>query len=143
LARGKGGGLRIGWHLGLPDFGFWAPTRDFMHVVYGLSFFATVLLVLLLLKPTFNQYGAWFTWVTLLYTGYAALSTMWSEAPRLEFFAQHFLFLAVWLIGTACLAVTAGPTRVFLAGVQVADLYRVVIISKVGDWALRDDTALA
>jgi len=83
---------------------FWAPTRDFMHVVYGLSFFGPMLLVLLLRKPSFDQYGGWFTSLALLYAGYAAISTMWSEAPRLEFFAQHFLFLAVWLIGTAWLA---------------------------------------
>lgn len=83
---------------------FWAPTRDFMHVVYGLAFFAPVLLVLLLRKPDFNQYGGWFTGLALLYAGYASISTLWSEAPRLEFFAQHFLFLAVWLAGTAWLA---------------------------------------
>jgi len=83
---------------------FWAPTRDFMHVVYGLTFFAPVLLVLLLRKPDFNQYGGWFTGLALLYAGYASLSTLWSEAPRFEFFAQHFVFLAVWLAGTAWLA---------------------------------------
>ena len=71
----------------------WAPTRDFMHVVYGLTFFAPILLVLLLRKPEFNQYGGWFTGLALLYAGYASISTLWSDAPRLEFFAQHFLFL--------------------------------------------------
>lgn len=83
---------------------FWAPTRDFMHVVYGLAFFAPVLLVLILRKPNFDQYGGWFTTLALLYAGYASISTLWSDAPRLEFFAQHFLFLAVWLTGTAWLA---------------------------------------
>lgn len=83
---------------------FWAPTRDFMHVVYGLSFFAPMLLVLLLRKPNFDQYGGWFTCLALLYAGYASISTLWSDAPRIEFFAQHFLFLAVWLAGTAWLA---------------------------------------
>lgn len=83
---------------------FWAPTRDFMHVVYGLAFFAPILLVLLLRKPSFDKYGGWFTGLALLYAGYASLSTLWSNAPRLEFFAQHFLFLAVWLAGTAWLA---------------------------------------
>ena len=83
---------------------FWAPTRDFMHVVYGIVFFAPVLLVLLLRRPDYNQYGGWFTGLALLYAGYASISTLWSETPRLEFFAQHFLFLAVWLAGTAWLA---------------------------------------
>jgi O-antigen ligase len=83
---------------------FWAPTRDFMHVVYGLAFFAPVLLVLLLRKPDFNQYGGWFTGLALIYAAYASISTLWSDAPRLEFFAQHFLFLAVWLAGTSWLA---------------------------------------
>lgn len=83
---------------------FWAPTRDFMHVIYGLAFFAPVLLVLLLRKPDFNQYGGWFTGLALLYAGYASLSTLWSDAPRLEFFAQHFVFLAVWLAGAAWMA---------------------------------------
>jgi len=83
---------------------FWAPTRDFMHVVYGLAFFAPVLLVLLLRKPNFNQYGGWFTGLALLYAGYASVSTLWSEAPRFDFFAQHFVFLSVWLAGVAWLA---------------------------------------
>jgi hypothetical protein len=83
---------------------FWAPTRDFMHVVYGLAFFAPILLVLVLRKPNFSQYGGWFTGFALLYAGYASISTLWSDAPRLEFFVQHFLFLAVWLAGTAWLA---------------------------------------
>jgi hypothetical protein len=83
---------------------FWSPTRDFMHVVYGLAFFAPVFLVLLLRKPDFNQYGGWFTGLAMIYCVYAAASTLWSPAPRLDFFAQHLLFLAVWLIGTAWLA---------------------------------------
>jgi hypothetical protein len=93
----------VGILLFLTSF-FWAPTRDFMHVVYGLTFFAPVLLVLLLRKPDFNQYGGWFTGLALIYAGYASISTLWSDAPRLEFFAQNFLFLAVWLAGTAWLA---------------------------------------
>jgi hypothetical protein len=99
----------------------WAPTRDFMHVVYALSFFAPVLLVLLLRKPNFNQCGGWFTGLALLYAGYAALSTLWSDAPRLEFFSQHFLFLAVWLAGTAWLASRGS--------LDIARLYRVLIIT--------------
>lgn len=83
---------------------FWAPTRDFMHVVYGLAFFAPVLLVLLLRRPDFHQYGGWFTALALIYAGYASISTLWSDAPRIGFFAQHFIFLAVWLAGTAWLA---------------------------------------
>lgn len=83
---------------------FWSPTRDFMHVVYGLAFFTPVLLVLLLRRPDFKQYGGWFTGLALLYAGYASISTLWSDAPRMEFFAQHFLFLAVWLAGAAWLA---------------------------------------
>jgi hypothetical protein len=83
---------------------FWAPTRDFMHAVYGLAFFAPILLVLLLRKPSFDQYGGWFSGLALLYAGYASVSTLWSDAPRLEFFIQHFIFLAVWLAGTAWLA---------------------------------------
>jgi hypothetical protein len=99
---------------------FWAPTRDFMHVVYGLSFFGPVLLVLVLRKPDFRQYGGWFTGLALLYAGYAAISTLWSDAPRLEFFAQHFLFLVVWLAGTAWLA-----SRNQL---NVGRIYRVLIV---------------
>jgi hypothetical protein len=91
---------------------FWTPTRDFMHVVYGLSFFGPVLLVVLLRKPGFDQYGGWFTGLALIYAGYASISTLWSGAPRLEFFVQHFLFLAVWLIGTACLAARGNSQRV-------------------------------
>ena len=83
---------------------FWAPSRDFMHVVYVVAFFAPVLLVLLLRNPDFRQYGGWFTALGLLYAGYATVSTCWSPAPRLDTFAQHWLFLAVWLAGTAWLA---------------------------------------
>jgi len=100
---------------------FWAPTRDFMHVVYGLSFFAPVLLVLLLRRPDFQQYGGWFTGLALLYAGYAALSTLWSDAPRLEFFAQHFLFLVVWLAGAAWLAARGN--------LDITKLYVVLIVT--------------
>jgi hypothetical protein len=100
---------------------FWAPTRDFMHVVYGLSFFAPVLLVLLLRKPNFDQYGGWFTGLGLLYAGYAAISTFWSAAPRFDFFAQHLLFLAVWLAGTSWLASQRK--------LDATKLYRVLIIA--------------
>lgn len=100
---------------------FWAPTRDFMHVVYGLAFFAPVLLVLLLRRPDFKEYGGWFTGLALLYAGYASISTLWSDAPRLEFFAQHFIFLAVWLAGTAWLA-SRGELCVSL-------IYRVLIFT--------------
>lgn len=100
---------------------FWAPTRDFMHVVYGLAFFAPVLLVLLLRRPEFDQYGGWFTALALIYAGYASISTLWSDVPRLEFFAQHFLFLAVWLAGTAWLA-SRGQ-------LNIEGLYRVLIVT--------------
>ena len=109
--------------IGLPVFltsFFWAPTRDFMHVVYGLAFFAPILLVLLLRKPSYDQYGGCFTGLALLYAGYASISTLWSDAPRLEFFAQHFLFLAVWLAGTAWLASRSQ--------LNVERLYRVLIV---------------
>jgi hypothetical protein len=75
-----------------------------MHVVYCLVFFLPVLLVLVLRKPNFQDYGGRFTSLALLYAGYAASSTLWSSSPRPLFFAQHFLFLAVWLCGTAWLA---------------------------------------
>jgi hypothetical protein len=100
---------------------FWAPTRDFMHVVYGVSFFAPVLLLMLLRRPKFKQYGGWFTAWALLYAGYASLSTLWSDAPRVEFFAQHFLFLAVWLAGTAWLASRDG--------LDILKLCRVLVIT--------------
>jgi hypothetical protein len=82
----------------------WGASRDFMQVVYGLSFFVPVLLVLLLRKPDFKQYGGWFTALALLYGTYATASTLWSPAPRLLFFGYHLLFLAVWLCGTSWLA---------------------------------------
>lgn len=83
---------------------FWGATRDFMQVVYGLSFFAPVLFVLALRKPDFREYGGWFTGLALIYGTYAAASTLWSPAPRLLFFGYHLLFLAVWLCGAAWLA---------------------------------------
>jgi len=110
----------IGLLVFLTSF-FWAPTRDFMHVVYGLAFFAPVLLVLLLRKPEVNQYGGWFTGLALLYAGYASLSTLWSDAPRLDFFAQHLLFLAVWLAGTAWLASRSQ--------LNIGRLYRVLVLT--------------
>ena len=109
----------IGLLVFLTSF-FWAPTRDFMHVVYGLAFFAPVLLVLLLRRPNFNQYGGWFTGLALLYAGYASVSTLWSEAPRFDFFAQHFLFLTVWLAGTAWLAARQK--------VDIDNVYRVLTV---------------
>lgn len=96
---------------GLPVFltsFFWGASRDFMQVVYALSFFAPVLLVLLLRRPDFRGYGGWFTGLALLYGAYATVSTLWSPAPRLFFFAYHLLFLAVWLCGTAWLAGRGG-----------------------------------
>jgi hypothetical protein len=95
--------VSVGLLIFLTSF-LWAPTRDFMHVVYGLTFFAPVLVVLLLRKPDFRRYGGWFTGLALIYAGYTSISTLWSDAPRIEFFAQHFIFLAVWLAGTAWLA---------------------------------------
>jgi len=83
---------------------FWGATRDFMQVVYGLSFFAPILLVLLLRKPDFQEYGGWFTGLALIYGAYATTSTLWSPAPRFFFFGYHLLFLAVWLAGAAWLA---------------------------------------
>jgi hypothetical protein len=112
--------VSVGFLVFLTSF-FWAPTRDFMHVVYGLAFFAPVLLVLLLRKPSFNQYGGWFTGLALLYAGYASLSTLWSDSPRLAFFAQHFVFLSVWLAGAAWLA-----SRTQL---NIERLYRVLIVT--------------
>jgi hypothetical protein len=110
----------IGLLVFLTSF-FWAPTRDFMHVVYGLAFFVPVLFVLLFRQPDFNQYGGCFTGLALLYAGYASISTLWSETPRLEFFAQHFVFLAVWLAGTAWLA-SRGQ-------LNIERLYRVLIVT--------------
>ena len=75
-----------------------------MHVVFVLSFFGPVVLVLLLRKPDWWQYGGWFTGLALLYAAHATLSTIWSPEPRLDTFAQHFVFLAVWLAGTSWLA---------------------------------------
>jgi len=111
---------------------FWAPTRDFMHVVYGLAFFVPVLLVLLLRKPDFNQYGGWFTGLAMIYSVYAAASTLWSPEPRLDFFAQHLLFLAVWLAGTAWLAACGklGIDRIYAIlttmGAVAAVIYQVL-----------------
>jgi len=83
---------------------FWSPSRDFMHVVFVLSFFGPVALVLLLRRPDWWQYGGWFTGLALLYAAYSTLSTLWSPEPRLDTFTQHFVFLAVWLAGTSWLA---------------------------------------
>jgi hypothetical protein len=110
----------IGLLVFLTSF-FWAPTRDFMHVVYGLAFFVPVLFVLLFRRPDFNQYGGCFTGLALLYAGYASISTLWSDAPRLEFFVQHFLFLAVWLAGAAWLA-SRGQ-------LNIERLYQVLIVT--------------
>lgn len=93
----------VGVSVFLTSF-FWAPTRDFMHGVYAVAFFVPVLLVLLLRAPHFREYGGWFTALGLLYAGFAALSTLWSSEPRPGFFLLHFVFLAVWLCGTAWLA---------------------------------------
>jgi len=83
---------------------FWAPSRDFMHVVYAVAFFAPMLLVLVLRRPNLREYGGWFTGLGLGYAAWAAVSTLWSPVPRLDTFGQHFLFLAVWLAGTSWLA---------------------------------------
>lgn len=83
---------------------FWAPTRDFMQAVYAASFFAPVLLVLLLRRFDPRAYGGWFTGLGLSYAAFALLSTLWSPAPKPFFFLLHFLYLAVWLAGTAWLA---------------------------------------
>ncbi len=83
---------------------FWAPTRDFMQAVYAASFLVPVLLVLLLRPFDARAYGGWFTGLGLAYGLFAALSTLWSPAPRPFFFLLHFLYLAVWLAGTAWLA---------------------------------------
>jgi O-antigen ligase len=84
---------------------FWAPSRDFMHVVYVLAFFAPVSIVLLLRRPRFLEYGGWFTVLGLAYAAWSASSTLWSPQPRPDTFGLHFVFLAVWLAGTSWLAV--------------------------------------
>lgn len=83
---------------------FWGYTRDFMQGVYAVSFFAPVLLVLLLRPFNLREYGGWFTGLGLLYAAYAAASTLWSATPKPFFFGLHVLYLAVWLAGTAWLA---------------------------------------
>lgn len=95
--------LQFGLLAFLTSF-FWAPSRDFMHAVYGLAFFAPAAIALLLRRPGLREYGSWFTVLGLAYAGYASISTFWSSAPKPSFFVQHFLFLAVWLSGTAWLA---------------------------------------
>lgn len=101
---------------------FWGPSRDFMQVVYGLSFFAPVLVVLLLRRPNFREYGGWFTGLALIYGAYATLSSLWSPTPRPFFFGYHLLFLSVWLAGvcwlfrTGKIDITRVYTAIVLAG---------------------------
>ena len=100
---------------------FWGASRDFMQVVYGLSFFAPVLFVLLLRRPSFQEYGGWFTGLALLYGAYATLSSLWSQTPRPFFFAYHLLFLAVWLAGVCWLFRTGK--------VDITRVYKVIVFA--------------
>jgi O-antigen ligase len=109
---------------------FWGASRDFMQVVYGLSFFTPILLVLLLRKPDFQEYGGWFTGLALIYGAYATTSTLWSPAPRFFFFGYHLLFLAVWLAGAAWLASRGrlDPTRICSVILWVATFIGVLVM---------------
>lgn len=83
---------------------FWAPSRDGLEAIYALSFFIPMLLVLCWRKPTFSQYGGWYTVIALVMGAYAALTTTWSKTPDPGYFVLQWVVLASWLCGVSWVA---------------------------------------
>ena len=82
----------------------WAPSRDGLEAIYALAFFLPMLVLLLSRKPQLAQYGGHTTLLALLYAGYAVVTTLWSDTPKLGFFVLQWLVLATWLCGVNWLA---------------------------------------
>jgi hypothetical protein len=93
------------WGLLIFVSGFlWAPSRDGLEAIYALSLFIPMLLLLFKQRPSWREYGGWFTVLALAYAGYAAITSAWSVSHDMGFFALQFVILATWLCGSSWLA---------------------------------------
>lgn len=79
----------------------WAPSRDGLQIVYALSVFLPMLIILFSRKFNFQKYGGWPTIVALAYAGFSALSALWGEPKDFGFFILQWLVLATWLCGSS------------------------------------------
>lgn len=78
----------------------WAPSRDGLQVIYLLAFFIPISIILLSSEMEFKKYGGWMTATALLYAGFSAISSAWSDNPsQIIFFSLQWWVLATWLIG--------------------------------------------
>lgn len=77
----------------------WAPSRDGLEAVYALAFFIPMLLLLPWRKPSFHQYGGWFSVSALAYAGWCCITSVWGDST--EFFILQWLVLTAWLLGAA------------------------------------------
>jgi len=84
----------------------WSPSRDGLQGIYALAFFIPMLIVLLLRKPGFAEYGNWLTLSALVYSLFSALSSLWGNPADFPFFVAQWLVLAVWLCGSSLVVKT-------------------------------------
>lgn len=82
----------------------WAPSRDGLESVFALSFFIPMLCLLPWRKPSFAEYGGWFTVLALLFGGYSAVTAFWAPLSNPGFFILQFFILASWLCGLSWMA---------------------------------------
>lgn len=120
----------------------WAPSRDGLEAVYALSFFIPMLCLLPWRKPSFREYGGWFTVLALVFGGYSALTNFWAPVFEPGYFVLQFVVLASWLCGLGWMAQRQllDPTRIIrllIAVGAVMSVVNLVVFYSQHPWPMR------